>query len=187
MTPEPTLGYYKEKGPEAFVRKFGYLDHQGRPDRMNFGGVHKAGIRHATTGLTLLLDGYDLKGRITNANGAVALVDDSGGIAAGWGFAGLLSHWSRKHAKAVYVPSKRRIEPMRQYSYGPKVRLAERTDSYRLLQAFAGGFVFYDPGIKLENMANVPRIKRRSQFRIASRSIPELYESVTMVDVFADG
>jgi hypothetical protein len=188
MTPEPTAGYYKEYGVERFVREFGYPDMMGRPDRMNFGGVHKIGMRHDVTGLTLQLSGYDASSKaITDASGALALIDDRGRIAAAWGFAGLLSHWSRKHAKAVYIPSKSRNEPTRQYSYGPKVRMAEGTDSLRLLKAFALGFVFYDPGIKLENISKAPKVKRRSQFRIASKSIPELYESVALVDVFADG
>jgi len=187
MTPEPTDGYYREHGVEAFVREFGYLDKQGRPDRMNFGGMHKIGSRHALTGLTLELNGYDLSSKkITSASGALALVDDKGRIAAAWGFAGLLSHWSRKHAKAVYVPSMRRKEPMLQYSYGPKVRMAEGTDSFMLLKAFALGFVFYDPGIKLENMSTAPKAKPRSQFRIASKCIPELYEKVEQVDVLSD-
>ena len=29
MTPEPTGGYYREEGPEAFVRKYGYPDKRG--------------------------------------------------------------------------------------------------------------------------------------------------------------
>ncbi len=187
MTPEPTGGYYKKHGVEAFVREYGYLDKKGRPDRMNFGGIHKIGSRHALTGLTLELDGYDASSKkITDAGGALALVDDKGRIAAAWGFAGLLSHWSRKHAKAVYVPSMRRTEPARQYAYGSKVRMAEGTDSFRLLKAIALGFVFYDPGIKLENMSTAPRVKPRSQFRIASKCIPELYENVTQVDVYDD-
>jgi len=188
MTPEPSGGFYKEQGPEAFVREFGYLDRSGRLERMNFGGVHKIDTKHASTGLTLILQGYDSAAdEITNPNGALALVDVGGRIAASWGFAALLSHWSKKHARAVYVPSKRRIEPVRQYSYGSRIRMAERTDSLRLLRAIARGSVFYDPGIKLENMTTSPRVKRRSQFRIASRSIAELYEKLTVIDVFKDG
>ena len=187
MTPEPTGGFYKDKGPEAFVRKFGYLDKAGRVDRMNFGGVHKVGVRHKSTGLTLQVHGYDAVTEvIVDPNGSIALLDDRGRIAASWGFAGLLAHWARKHSKAVYVPSKIRKEPSRQYSYGPKVRLAEGTDSLLLLKTFACGSVFYDPGIKVENISGAPKVKRRNQFRIASRNIPELYEHVVQVDVSSD-
>jgi hypothetical protein len=188
MTPEPNGGIYRAKGPEAFVREFGYLDKRGRPDRMNFGGVHKIGKRHASTGLTLRLQGYDVsKDEITDKYGTVELVNDQGRVAASWAFAGLLAHWSQKHSKAAYVPSRRRDEPARQYAYGRKVRLAEETDPLRLLRAFAHGSVFYDPGIKLENFSSSPKVKPRSQFRIASRQIHQLYESVALVDVVVDG
>jgi hypothetical protein len=111
-------------------------------------------------------------------------VSDSGVVAAAWGFSGLLEHWSRKHAKAVYVPSQCRKEPARQYYYGDKVRLAERTDSLRLLKALFAGAVYYDPGIKLENASSAkPTNKRRSQFRIASKNISALYETVELVAV----
>ena len=33
MTPEPSGGFYKERGPEAFIRKFGYADKLDRADR----------------------------------------------------------------------------------------------------------------------------------------------------------
>jgi hypothetical protein len=85
--------------------------------------------------------------------------------------------------RAVYVPSLRREEPVWQYSYGPRVRLAEKTDSLRLLNAVASGTVYYDPGIKMENISTVPKVKRRSQFRIASKNISALYEKVEAVDL----
>jgi hypothetical protein len=184
MTPEPTGGFYKEHGPEAFVRKFGYADKQDIPDRMNFGGVHRVGRRHETTHLTMTLLGYDVAhSLITNANGFIALVTDSGEEAATWAFSGLLAHWSRKHSKAVYVPSQCRKEPRRQYIYGDTVRLAQRTNSLLLLQALAAGAVYYDPGIKLEHVSTKPKIKRRSQFRVASKDISTLYETVDTVGV----
>ena len=185
MTPEPTGGYYKEHNAEAFVRKFGYVDKMGRADRMNFGGRHFVGQRCPPTGLTMQLNGYDAKTKkITDATGAIALVSDSGEVAAEWSFGKILEHWSHKHTKAVYVPSQCRTEPQRQYSYGNKVRLAQKTDSLRLLAAFANGGVYYDPGIKLENVSiGAPRTKKRSQFRVASRGISALYETVETVEV----
>jgi hypothetical protein len=185
MTPEPTGGYYKEQGAEAFVRTFGYADKRGRLDRLNFGGVHRAGVRQSLTGLTMTLVGYDgAEGVITNAAGAVALINDSGVTAASWTFAGLLKHWTRKHSKCVYVPSQRRTEPHWQYRYGDKVRLAMRTDFLRFLKAMAEGLVSYDPGIKIEGAASMsPAVKRRSQFRIASRNVPALYEMVESVQL----
>jgi len=183
MTPEPTGGYYKEQGVEAFVRTFGYADKRGRPDRLNFGGVHWTGVRQALTGLTMTLVGYDgAKGAITDADGVVALMNDAGDTAASWNFAGLMRHWTRKHDKCVYVPSQRRTEPLWQYRYGDRVRLAMRTDFLRFLKAMSEGLVSYDPGIKIERATTMsPTVKRRSQFRIASRNVPELYETVELV------
>jgi hypothetical protein len=66
------------------------------------------------------------------------------------------------------------------------VRLAQRTDSLRLLGAFATGAVYYDPGIKLEGASTeTPTSKKRSQFRVASKNIAALYESVETVVVSA--
>ncbi len=184
MTPEPTVGFYKDRGPEAFLRRFGYPDKKGRPDRLNFGGIHKVGECHSTTCLTMIIFGFDpAAGVITDANGAVQLVSGTGEIAAAWPFAGLLAHWSRKHSKAVYVPSKCRQQPLRQYSYGSRVRLAQGTDPLRLLRALAAGAVFYDPGIKLEFASTQPRVKRRSQFRVGSKDLSLLYRAVELVDI----
>ena len=184
MTPEPTGGFYKTQGVEAFIRKFGYPDKNGKPDRFNFGGVHRTGARQASTGLELQLVGYDsARGKITDSGGSVVLVNDAGEVAAAWEFNGLLGHWSHKHSLAVYVPAMRRMRPTRQYAYGARVRLAQRTDPLRFLAALASGSVYYDPGIKLENASSKPVVKRRSQFRIASKHIAELYNSLDEVDV----
>jgi len=184
MTPEPNGGFYREQGVEAFIRRFGYPDKKGRADRFNFGGVHRVGELQAGTGMCMQLVGYDAStGKIVDANGAIALVASSGEVAAKWSFSGLLAHWARKHTRAVYVPSMKRIEPRWQYAYGGKVRLAQRTDALKLLSALATGSVYYDPGIKLERASSSPVTKRRSQFRIASRNIESLYESVETVEV----
>jgi len=187
MTPEPTGGYYRSEGVEAFVRKYGYADKMGRVDRLNFGGVHRSAERHQGTGLTLLLAGFDSQSsKITNPTGALALVDDAGLIAAEWSFAALMSIWNRKHAQAAYVPAEAETDPVRRYRYGSIVRLGEGTDFTKLLSAIAKGHVYYDPGIKLENASQPkPAVKRRSQFRIGSKSIPQLYQNTETVDVLS--
>jgi hypothetical protein len=64
------------------------------------------------------------------------------------------------------------------------MRLAQRTDSLRLLRAFASGAMYYDPGIKLEKASTEkPKQKKRSQFRVASKNIAALYERVETVEV----
>ena len=185
MTPEPDGGFYKDADVESFIRKFGYADKHDKPDRLNFGGRHIVGQRCPPTGLTMRLIGFDsTTGKITDANGEIALVSDADEVAASWSFKKILEHWAHKHAKAVYVPSKRQTEPNWQYAYGNKVRLAQGTDSLRLLKAFAAGAMYYDPGIKLENAStDKAKSKKRSQFRVASRNIGALYETVETVEV----
>jgi MvaI/BcnI restriction endonuclease family len=184
MTPEPTGGYYKEEGVPAFIQRFGYPDKRGRPDRFNFGGIHKVGVQQKSTRLTIKLLGYDtFKQRIMDANGSVQLINESGFVAASWGFTGLLKHWTRKHEKAVYVPSECKKEPERKYRYGPKVRLGMRTDFLLFLKAMSEGAIYYDPGIKLEASKHGAVVKRRSQFRVSSRNIPRLYETVEVVSL----
>jgi hypothetical protein len=185
ITPEPDGGFYKDAEVEAFIRKFGYADKNNKPDRLNFGGRHFVGKRCPPTGLKMQLIGYDVTtGKITDANGEIALVSDANEVAASWSFKKILEHWAHKHAKAVYVPSKRQTEPKWQYAYGNKVRLAQGTDSLRLLKAFAAGAMYYDPGINLKNAStDKPKHKKRSQFRVASRNIGELYETVETVEL----
>jgi hypothetical protein len=184
MTPEPTSGYYRDKGVEAFVRRFGYPDKLGRPDRINFGGIHRIGTRVAATGLTMKLAGYNSSSHlIDDPGGGIGLYTDSGDVAAFWPFTSMMVHWSRKHALAVYVPSLSQVSP-KQYRYGSRVRLGEQTDFLLFLSAMDVGFVYYDPGIKLEAASSSkPLIKRRSQFRVASRNLVGLYKAITTVDL----
>jgi len=187
MTPEPTGGYYKTEGVEAFVRKYGYSDKSGKPDRedrLNFGGIHKVDQYHSTTKLKLLLKGFDLlSGKIIDAAGGITLINEEGEEAAFWGYPEIMIHWNRKHNKAVYVPSQCSVYPERKYCYNNIVLLGEGTDFLFYLRAMANGKVYYDPGIKLENASTKPKTKRRSQFRIKVTSLPSLYHSMETVDV----
>lgn len=183
MTPEPNGGLYADAGPEAFLRKFGYADRSGIVDRINFGGVHRFGVRHTTTTLQLALTGWDTaRNEMTRLDGGVELLDAHGEVAARWSFESLLNHWKRKHAKAVYVPSKCALEP-RRYRYGSKVLACTGTEFPLLLAAFARGAAFYDPGIKLENASGKGELKRRSQFRIQMKDISALYEKTEWLDL----
>jgi hypothetical protein len=185
MTPEPTAGYYRDKGVRSFVLKYGYPDNSGIVDRYNFGGVHKSGNLHPTTKLTLTLDGFDRKtGKITDADGGITLYDQKGKPAATWQYSNLMNHWNRKHAQAVYVPSISGVlDEQRAYKYGQFVRLGEGTDFLRFLKAIDSGVVYYDPGIKVENISTKPKQKTRSQFRIKSGSIGQLYDSFTTANL----
>ena len=112
MTPEPKEGAYVELGVEGFVRRCGYIDKIGRPDRMNFGGKHVCEVPCDLTGLTLTVDGFDPKTGKMRGDGKLMLVKSGDSEpAAVWPFGELLRHWSRKHAKAGYVPSMRQRDP----------------------------------------------------------------------------
>ncbi len=178
MTPEPNGGFYSTDGAIAFVRRFGYADKKGRDDRINFGGIHRVGEVCNATGLTLELQGYDVAGKtLMRSDGQLALVDQTGTVAASWNFAGLLSHWKRKHSQAAFVPALKRTEPNVGFKYGSSVLLAEGTDYLRMLAALADGTVYYDPGIKVENASTKPRAKKRSQFRVSRANLNLLYHS----------
>jgi hypothetical protein len=182
MTPEPTDGIYKTKGAKVFLNQYGYADKTGREDRINFGGIHKAGIRHTSTNLEMQLIGFDIEsGKIRNSNGRIALVDTKGNEAAAWSFASMLIHWNRKHNQACYVPSISDITGDRKYRYGDKVILGIGTDFQLFLKQMAAGNIYYDPGIKMENVSTKPKIKKRSQFRIKSQHLSSLYKKSEIV------
>jgi hypothetical protein len=182
MTPEPSDGFYVEKGVIAFVEKYGYADVAGREGRLNFGGSFRHGIRLPRTGLRLELLGYDsARGKIADPAGGIALLADDDSEAAVWRFADLIAHWSRKHARAVFVPSITQEQSNRQYRYSDTVRLGTGTTFDRFLAAIWSGKVVYDPGIKVEGYPDRLRAKRRSQFRLKSSELGELYESFERV------
>lgn len=184
MTPEPDGGFYKDAGVEAFIRRFGYADVRGRPDRINFGGIHVLGQRHHRTGLRLVLTAFD-EGtqKIRDVNGGIALLAN-GDCAALWSYRKLIEHWKKKHDKAVYIPNMGEVGPPRRYRYGEKVLLGRGADFENLLSAVIAANVYYDPGIKLENASgDTPKVKRRSQFRIKARDLKTLYRSFEQVTV----
>ncbi len=185
MTPEPTGGVYKQEGAEEFLRRYGYADKSGKPDRINFGGVYACGKDfHADTRLRIAVDGYDPNsGKITNLNGGIVLYDKQYNVAAVWSFTGMMQHWNRKHAQAAYVPSLFQTPPP-EYAFGPRVLLGEQTDFLLFLKAFSAGVVYYDPGIKIENASTAkPEIKRRSQFRVKQNQITQMYHRSEIVEL----
>ncbi len=185
MTPEPTGGLYKEGGVDKFIRTYGYEDRRGIPDRLNFGGIYKVGKTTEITGLKTSLIGFDLEtGKLDKIDGGLYLLGPNDEPAATWSFAALLKLWNRKHAKAVYIPSKLRLEPQRQYCYGHLIELGEGTNFTRFIRAMAHGHIYLDPALKIENASSSrSKIKRRNQFRIKPRLLPMLYESFEQVNL----
>ena len=185
MTPEPTGGLYRDEGVAAFLHRYGYPDRSGKADRINFGGIYAASRDfHPETGLMLRLTGFDAATcKITDLDGGIVLLDRDDNIAASWGFRGIIAHWNRKHAKAVYVPSLMQFPPP-EYRYGARVELCEGTDVLLLLAAVSAGSVYYDPGIKIEGAETAkPVIKRRSQFRVRHGSLNALYRGSEIVSI----
>lgn len=182
FTPEPTGGFYKTEGANRFVSTYGYPDKKGRPDRLNIGGIYKIGKRHHDTKLKLELIGFDkASGKIRNAEGKIALLDPSDNEAASWSFSSLLLHWNRKHNQACYVPSLSDTTSGRKYKYGNTVILGTGTDFQLFLSEMAVGNIYYDPGIKLENVSTRPKVKKRSQFRMKSQHLRNLYKASEMI------
>ncbi len=184
FTPEPTGGIYKTEGVAFFLKNYGYADKKGREDRINFGGVHKVNERLKLTNLELQLIGFDEEsGKIRSSNGRIALVDIAGNETASWSFSSMLLHWNRKHNQACYVPSLSETNNERQYKYGNNIILGTGTDFQLFLRQMANGNIYYDPGIKMENASTKPKIKKRSQFRIKSQHLPNLYKQNEIIDV----
>jgi hypothetical protein len=95
----------------------------------------------------------------------------------------LLLHWNRKHNQACYIPSLAQQAEGRHYKYGKNVLLGCGTDFQLFLSEMAVGNIYYDPGIKVENLSAKPALKKRSQFRIKSGFLPHLYAETETVDV----
>lgn len=167
------------------MRLYGYTDTRRRDDRLNFGGIYRAGRpAHHRTGLRLVLQGFNAETRKFTSTGAIQLLDGRDNVAAAWPFAKLMDHWKAKHAHAAFVPSQQRKAPDLQYRFGRQILLGEGAEFGLLLNAVHEGRVYYDPGIKLEGVDSAtPRPKKRSQFRVASKDLPALYGSSRIVDV----
>lgn len=73
----------------------------------------------------------------------------------------------------------------RAYRYADTAMLGEGAEFRLFLKAIAEGVIYYyDPGIKLENASNLgSKHKLRSQIRISSRRLPEIYRSTRVVSV----
>jgi len=185
MTPEPDGGYYVESGVKPFMHKFGYLDSK-KEHRINFNGRHDALAPNKKTQLRLVVEGFDAEKRIMiDPFGYIGLIDRNENIAASWSFSKLLEHWKKKHSRAVYVQSiNQAVDSTKQYHYGKTVSLYEGCNINTLLNSIAMGVIYYDPGIKLENInTDKPKSKRRSQFRVKSTDLYQLYDKQEIIDL----
>lgn len=162
-----------------------YPDTRGRHGRLNFGGIYRyGGAPHAKTRCSVFVEGFDPDtGKIADIDGGSYLRRAAGEEAAAWwSIRGMMEHWNRKYAQAVYVPLMCQ-NPPRQYQFGYPVLMCAQTDFILFLKAFVAGKVYYDPGIKLVEKAGVVEIKPRSQFRMKHSHLTELYHAHEIVDV----
>lgn len=65
------------------------------------------------------------------------------------------------------------------------ISLVNRADGFsKCLNAISIGKVVYDPGYRIDDASSsTPRVKARSQFRIAAPDLPLLYESFTSLKI----
>jgi len=131
------------------------------------------------------LIGFDIESsKIRNTSGSISLIDNNGNEASSWSFVSLITHWNRKHNQACYIPSKIEKVPTQKYFYGNKVLLGNGTDFQLFLKQMAIGNIYYDPAIKMEQASTLkPAIKRRSQFRIKSGNLSNLYTQSETIDL----
>jgi hypothetical protein len=152
---------------------------------MYFTGRHYFGKPDRTTSMTLGLIGFDTtKGTITDVAGRIVLTDSAGAEGASWSYSHLLTHWTRKHSSAAYVPYLSAAAEAPAYTYGNPVMFGERTDFSRYLRALAVGKIVFDPGSKIDGIsAGKPKVKARNQFRASLRDLQSLYEAFEMRDL----
>jgi len=177
ITPEPNGGFYGERGVKAFVERYGHDVNDGG---MYFTGCHKVGVPCAATRMTLQVSGFDpAYPKLFDVSGAVRLVDTNGNEAASWAFAQLLMHWNRKHAFAAYVRYTPQKSPIA-YRYDTPVLMGEHTDFNKYLHALCSGAIVFDPGSKVTQARTAQsKVKARSQFRINTKNLGLLYQTLT--------
>lgn len=172
MTPEPDGGLYNDNF-NAFMEKFALPDKTG--NKLYFSGMHKFMILCEKTQSTISLQGYDFKlNAITDVNGGIFLSNLKFPNAASWSFSKLITIWSKKHNKALYVPSmKSTIKDHNHYWYGPFMYLGIKTSFEKFLFSFINAMVYYDPGTSID--IGTGKQKRRNQFRIKAKHLDSLY------------
>lgn len=66
--------------------------------------------------------------------------------------------------------------------HGNNIILGTGTDFQLFLGQMANGNIYYDR-VKMENASTKPKIKKRSQFRIKSQNLPNLYKVNEVLDI----
>lgn len=90
---------------------------------------------------------------------------------------------NKKQNQACYVPSMAEKDTIYKYRYANKIILGTGTDFQLFLEQMSLGNIYYDPGIKMENESTKPTFKKRSQFRVKSANLPNLYKINEVIDL----
>lgn len=168
ITTEPDLGFRAEAGVTAFLRKYGKAA-KADPGKMVFNGLQRCGQPNATTGTFLTIENWDFTTNSPTGQGQpnVLLIENrSEVVVAGWSFEKLASSWTKKHAGALYVETKKvklPSEKVEGYQFGSIGLLGKGTNPLLLLTHIAKGQVFLDPGDS--KRADSPA-KSRTQWRV---------------------
>lgn len=218
FTTEPDFGQYSENF-EKFMTTYGYESTSGE---WRVTGLHRADAPCAKTKLTLQVREYhavdpedaksdwvrDEQGErksypydpgtpLTGKMNAVevVLVDDTGGVAAGWSLGRLMNNWGAKHNEVVYISADKtksqsaediRLGFKYQVNFLPTVIWCRETSAERLLNAICAGTIFLDPGPKFVADKR-SKNKRRCQWRVnnINKAAHVLYEHVALRDLNA--
>ena len=166
---------------EEFLRNYGWSN---KPDRIDFASIHKNNLLNKRTQLLLVMEGYDPdKQEITDPDGGLLLVDESGNVAAGWTYSKILEHWKKKHSRTCFVSYSKQDNNGIFFQFGPLVRLAEGAGIKNYLHSLFVQAVYYDPGINMKFIDGKWKPKKRNQFRIKWKDIEALYESVVDLSI----
>lgn len=183
MTSEPDGGYYGRKGVFEFLLKFG---RKADSDTYYFTGIHRAGIKNDSTGMRLIIDGFDFQsGKILKPESGIVLEARDQEAAAIWSYSRLLEHWGRKHNNTVYVQYTRDKSSGRpRFHYGASVWMGSGTDFSLFLRALAGGAIVYDPAPRARQVEDAQwNVKARNQFRIHFNGLYQLYHDFRQVQL----
>lgn len=184
LTPNPDSGPAKDQGTTWLTHTYGREREGGM--RWDLSGIHKAGQVHPKTGLEFGLVGFDATTETITDDGYLYFRDPQLDLDLGrWSFAKLLTHWQKKHAKAVFVPcvTARGKKPS-EYSYGTKIHVGEGTSFRHFLAAISNGSVVLDPGLNTQTTDAIKwQAHTRYQFRASLTQAGNLYQSFEKVDL----
>lgn len=182
MTPQPNGGLYWEIGNRNFVKKYGHLTQDGS---MYFTGPYTCESKPVYgVSRKMLITGFDVESKkITDANGAIHLVENGDTELASWSFSHILNHWKNKHNKVCYVKYQNHVSydsSEGKINFLPKILLCQGTSPIKLLESISANIVYYDPGSKISSSGEQ---KARSQYRVHENMIPCLYDFSEHVDL----